>query len=143
MSIKFYRLKDPGGFMSNFWRARMFVYDRWWNWVEAPYQTRKTFNQAEQDAIWIAKSARETRELGQKVTMRWDWDTIKRQVMKECCFAKFLQHADLRKQLMETGTEELIEDSPIDAWWGCGADGKGRNELGKVLMEIRETLRGE
>jgi ribA/ribD-fused uncharacterized protein len=75
--------------------------------------------------------------------MRPDWDEYKRFVMKECCMAKFLQHPELRKQLMDTGDEELMEDSPVDWYWGCGADGTGKNVLGQVLMEIREELKGE
>lgn len=143
MAIKFYRLKEPGGFMSNYWKARMFIYGRWWNWTEAPYQSAKTNVQTEKDAIWRAERANDSRLLGQKVTMVPDWDVLKREIMKECCMAKFLQHPDLRQQLMATGTEELIEDSPVDFFWGCGADGTGQNVLGQVLMEIRSALQGE
>jgi N-glycosidase YbiA len=143
MSIKFYRTRDAHGYLGNYYRARMFMYGRWWNWNEAPYQSAKTIVQAEKDAIWEATKANDTRLLGQKVTMRPDWDQVKRTIMKECCLAKFLQHADLRKQLIETGTEELIEDSPVDWYWGCGKDGTGQNVLGQVLMEIRAELQGE
>lgn len=143
MAIKFYRTKEPHGFLGNFYRARFFIYGRWWNWVEAPYQAEKTNVLEEKDAIWAAVKARESRDLGQTVTMRVNWDQIKRRVMKECVMAKFLQHPDLRKQLMDTGTEELIEDSPVDSYWGCGKDGTGQNVLGQVLMEVREELKGE
>jgi hypothetical protein len=143
MTIKFYKTKDPYGFMGNFFKARFFIYGRWWNFVEAPYQAEKTSVQSERDEIWRAVKANESRLLGQKVTMRPDWDEYKRFVMKECCMAKFLQHPDLRKQLIDTGDEELMEDSPVDWYWGCGADGTGKNVLGKVLMEIREELKGE
>lgn len=143
MAIKFYRTKDAFGFMGNYFKARFFIYDRWWSFVEAPYQAMKTFDLAEQKAIWEAVKANDSRLLGQKVTMRPDWDNVKREVMKECCLAKFLQHPDLRKQLMDTGEEELIEDSPVDWYWGCGADGTGQNVLGQILMEIRKELKGE
>ena len=145
MSIKFYKLKDPGGYMSNFYPARMYIYKRWWTWAEAPYQVRKTFQAEGWELIHNAKTARESRELGQKLTMRPDWDQIKREVMKEVCLAKFLQHPDLRKQLMATGTEELIEDtkSTNDMYWGCGTNDDGQNNLGKILMEIRDELKGE
>jgi len=143
MALKFYRIKDPGGFLGNYWKARTYIYGRWWNWNEAPYQSAKTIIQAEKDEIWAAVKANDSRLLGQKVTMRPDWDQVKRSVMKECCLAKFLQHPDLRKQLMDTGMEELIEDSPVDWYWGCGKDGTGQNVLGQVLMEIREELKGE
>jgi ribA/ribD-fused uncharacterized protein len=143
MTIKFYKTKDPYGFMGNFFKARFFIYGRWWNFVEAPYQAEKTSVQSEKDEIWKAVKANDSRLLGQKVTMRPDWDEYKRFVMKECCMAKFLQHPELRKQLMDTGDEELMEDSPVDWYWGCGADGTGKNVLGQVLMEIREELKGE
>lgn len=143
MAIKFYKTKEPYGFMSNYYKSRMFFNGRWWNWSEAPYQAAKTNVQSEIDEMWSAPKANDTRLLGQKVTMRSDWDQVKRQIMKEVCTAKFLQHPELRRQLMETGTEELIEDSPVDWYWGCGKDGTGKNVLGEVLMEIRQELKGE
>ena len=143
MTIKFYKTNEPHGFLNNFKKARMFIYDRWWNNVEAPYQAQKTNDPDEQDMIWAAKTPREARDLGQKVKMREFWDKYKDQVMYECCMAKFLQHPDLRAKLMATGDEELVEDSPIDYYWGCGKNGTGKNMLGKTLMRIREELKGE
>jgi len=89
MTIKFYKTKDPYGFMGNFYRARFFIYGRWWNFVEAPYQSEKTFIQSEKDEIWKAVKANDSRLFGQKVTMRPDWDQVKRQIMHECCLANF------------------------------------------------------
>jgi len=143
MALKFYRLKEPGGYMSNYWKARFFIYGRWWPTVEHAYQAQKCSNQAEYDQIHQTVKANDARLLGQKVKMRANWDEDKFRVMYECCLAKFLQHKDLRDQLMATGDEELIEDSPVDWYWGCGADGTGQNQLGKVLMRIRSELKGE
>lgn len=143
MTIKFYKTNGPHGYLNNFKKAKMFIYGRWWNNVEAPYQAQKTVIVTEQDTIWEATTPRQARDLGQKVTMRLGWDQMKSQVMYECCLAKFLQHHDLRKQLMETNPEELVEDSPIDYYWGCGADGSGQNMLGKTLMKIRSDLKDE
>lgn len=142
MSIKFYKIHDPHGYMSNFKKAPMFLWDRWWNNVEAPYQAAKTNVPKERDDISKAPTASEARLLGQKAQMRPDWDAVKYDVMKECVIAKFVQHHDLREQLLATGEEILIEDSPIDWYWGCGSDGTGKNNLGKVLMEVRTLLRG-
>jgi ribA/ribD-fused uncharacterized protein len=140
MAILFYKIKDLGGFMSNFYPSKMFIYGRWWKWVEAPYQSAKTVNLEEKELIWNAETARIARDLGQKVSMVHDWDKIKREIMKECCMAKFLQNPDLRQQLIQTGKEELIEDTPHDSFWGNGADGTGQNVLGKVLMEVRDEF---
>lgn len=34
-----------------------------------------------------------------------------------------------------------IKDSDKDAFWGVGADGTGRNELGKALEKLRDKLK--
>lgn len=143
MSIKFYKTRELYGCFSNYYKSRFFIFGKWWNWSEAPYQAAKTSVQSEIDEIHKAVKANDTRLLGQKVTMRSDWDKVKYSVMKEVCLAKFLQCHDLRKILMSTGDQELIEDSPVDWCWGCGKDGTGKNMLGKILMEIREELKGE
>lgn len=78
--------------------------------------------------------------------------------MEEALFHKFTQHSDLQAELLGTGDAELIEvaptcvltisslmavqDSDKDAFWGVGADGKGRNELGKCLERLRAILLG-
>lgn len=121
----------------------MFIFGHWCNNVETAYQAAKCAIKEEEDMIWAVQTPREAQQLGQKIKMRSDWEQVKDQVMYECCMAKFLQHPDLRAQLMATGDQELIEDSPIDWYWGCGKDGKGRNQLGKTLMRVREELKGE
>jgi len=60
--------------------------------------------------------------------------------MDETLFHKFTQHPDLQAELLGTGDAELIEDSDKDAFWGVGADGQGRNELGKCLERLRAKL---
>jgi cytidine deaminase len=61
--------------------------------------------------------------------------------------AKF-QAPELRRKLLATGDRELIEGNNWrDTTWGCIRDKegnwKGRNELGKLLMQIRDELRAE
>ncbi|MFA6524713.1 MAG: NADAR family protein [Patescibacteria group bacterium] len=66
------------------------------------------------------------------------WHDIKRSVMKEILTAKMRQHNDVREVLQRSSGRELIENSPVDSYWGCGKDGNGRNEVGKIWMEIRK-----
>lgn len=58
---------------------------------------------------------------------------------------KFTRNPDLRKKLLETGNEELIEGNWWhDTYWGVDIKtGKGQNKLGKILMKVREELRKE
>lgn len=141
MAIKFYKIKDPHGYMSNFYRARIFIEGKWWDTIEHYYQALKTCDLDEQDRVRKAKTPKEARELGQKVQLRSDFDILKDSIMKKCVLAKFVQHHDIREQLLATNDEILIEDSPVDYYWGCGADGSGKNMLGKILMEVRGELR--
>jgi hypothetical protein len=53
---------------------------------------------------------------------------------------KFETHADIREVLLSTGNELIVENAPGDYYWGCGADGSGKNRLGQILMEVREIL---
>ncbi|KAJ3557064.1 hypothetical protein NM688_g1679 [Phlebia brevispora] len=74
---------------------------------------------------------------------RQDWFEVNIGVMDIVLEAKFRQHRGLYRRLLDTGNRELIEASPVDSFWGVGADGKGRNELGKALMRLRGRMQGE
>lgn len=72
------------------------------------------------------------------ISIRPNWDTIKVDVMKCGLIAKFNQNPTLRELLLSTGSNDIIENSPRDSFWGVGKDGNGENMLGKLLMEVRE-----
>ena len=74
--------------------------------------------------------------------LRRDWDSVKVSVMTEAVLAKFSQHEDLRALLLATGDAMLIEHTDNDDYWGDGGDGSGKNMLGRILMRVREQLRG-
>ncbi|KAG9030066.1 hypothetical protein FRB95_004600 [Tulasnella sp. JGI-2019a] len=74
--------------------------------------------------------------------VRKDWREVNVAVMDEVIRLKFEQHSALRDQLLSTGNARLVENSgAMDAFWGNGADGKGRNELGRALMRLRDHFR--
>ena len=78
-----------------------------------------------------------------KRKLRRDWERAKTGIMREAVEAKFRQHADLRTLLLGTGEALIVEHTDNDAFWGDGGDGGGRNELGRILMAVREMLRRE
>jgi len=78
-------------------------------------------------------------EIGPK-HLRLDWDVVKDKYMEGIQMAKFTQHPDLRKMLVETGTRKLVYADPYDGYWGIGKDGLGQNKLGQILMKIRKDL---
>lgn len=62
------------------------------------------------------------------------------EIMKKLNTIKANQHKEVSDALIKSANAEIIEDSPFDDFWGIGANGKGRNELGKIWMEIREQI---
>jgi ribA/ribD-fused uncharacterized protein len=45
--------------------------------------------------------------------------------------------------LLGTGKKELVENSPFDKYWGIGANGKGKNRLGMLLVQLRNELKND
>ncbi len=76
-----------------------------------------------------------------KRPLRSDWEQVKDDIMRKVVLCKIETHADIRKVLLSTGNELIVENSPIDYYWGCGADGSGKNMLGLILMEVRDIVR--
>ena len=54
----------------------------------------------------------------------------------------FSRDPSLAENLLATGDCYLAEGLPAkDNFWGIGESGKGRNELGKILMKLRDEIR--
>ena len=49
--------------------------------------------------------------------------------------------AELRALLLSTADARIVEHTENDDCWGDGGDGRGKNLLGRILMEVREQLR--
>jgi len=88
-----------------------------------------------------ALSATVQRYVTRGVVLRDDWDAVKVAIMREVLTAKFSGDAECRSVLLATGNATLVERTDTDAFWGDGRDRGGRNELGRLLMAVREELR--
>lgn len=75
-----------------------------------------------------------------KAQVRDDWEELKFNIMHEILTNKLAQHKDVQEKLQQTGSRTIIEDSPWDSYWGCGDDGLGENNIGKIWMELRSKL---
>lgn len=73
--------------------------------------------------------------------LRPDWENVKEEIMYRGVLRKLTITGDFRQILLSTGDSLLVENSPIDYYWGCGADGSGKNRLGHILMEVRQVFR--
>lgn len=72
---------------------------------------------------------------------KFNWGEIKFEVMYKIVLAKAKQHEDVKDALLATGNDDLADVTPFDYLWGIGENKKGRNELGKIWMKIRDVLK--
>lgn len=131
---------DPYFELSNFYPSKFSLDNKEWPTSEHYFQAQKTLNEKDQERIRCAETPNESKRLGKKADLREDWSQIKIEIMEKACKAKFSQNEDLKKLLLSTGKAILIERADSDAFWGDGADRKGQNNLGKILMKLREEF---
>ena len=134
-------------FLSNFYPYPVEIDGDIYLTNEHAFQALKTDNPAEREKVRQAKTPASAKALGKYVTLRGGWDTFRFEVTERLVRAKF-NDPDLAAKLLATGERELIEGNTWrDATWGCimNKDGvwRGQNELGKILMRVREELQTE
>jgi hypothetical protein len=146
MTIYFYKVWQPYGCFSNFSAHGIQIKRTYWSTVEHYYQAQKFAGSVDAEIIPMIHSAatpEEAATLGRCPTrrVRPDWEMVKIEVMREAVLQKFLTHLEIQAVLLSTGDETLVENSPHDYFWGCGADQTGNNHLGKILVEVRDKIR--
>ena len=67
-----------------------------------------------------------------------DWQEKKVGIMEEILRAKLAQHESVRDALKRSGVRRIVENSPVDSFWGCGPGGIGKNMMGILWMKIRD-----
>lgn len=132
---------------SNFSSFQVEWRGRHWPTSEHAYQAARFMGVREDlvERIFEANSAHEAWEImGQnKHVQIKNWDEIKAETMLDICRHKLEQNPYVQKKLKLTNDEYLVEDSPVDGFWGWGPDKMGRNELGKVWMKLREDMKNQ
>ncbi|MGD2065612.1 MAG: NADAR family protein [Candidatus Bathyarchaeota archaeon] len=132
------RFSGENRFLSNFYKVKIVYHDQLFPTLENAYQAAKvpTNLRFQFQCCTPGQSKRLSREIG----IREDWDEIKVSVMQELLEQKFACGSYLARKLKRTGDVELIEGNTWgDTFWGV-CDGKGKNMLGKLLMDIRQRL---
>ena len=129
-------------FLSNFYESPIEEENITYPTVEHYFQAQKTFNHEEKLKIAQATKPATAKKMGRRVSLRKNWEEVKIHVMEKGLRLKF-QDPTLRKKLLATGDEELVEGNPWgDRYWGV-CNGSGKNKLGKLLMKIRKELQEE
>lgn len=143
MAVYFYTTGGPYGEFSNFSPHGVELDGLWWPTTEHYFQAQKFDDESYRERIRNARSPKDAAILGRSrdVPLRADWEDIKENIMFRAVQKKFETHPELRARLVSTGDEDIVETAPGDRYWGCGADGTGRNRLGHILQEVRARLR--
>lgn len=121
-------------FLSNFYDCKIECLGHKFSSVEAAFQA---FKCPRRFAEFVNLTPFEAKRLGRKVELRDDWEKVKVSIMRMLLQQKF-SNFTLKQKLLSTGNKVLIESNYWkDDFWGVYEIGKGKNYLGKLLMEIR------
>lgn len=143
MTIYFYTSGEKYGCFSNFSPHGFELDSLYWYTSEHYFQAQKFLGTFHLEKIRLVKTPKDAAKMGRDRSrpLRPDWETVKDDIMRKAVLRKFQTHRDIQEILLATDSQEIVENSPIDYYWGCGADGSGKNMLGLILMEVREILR--
>lgn len=132
--------RGPYRFLSNFYPCIVSFEDEYYPSTEHAFQAAKTIFPDARQLIRTATSAALAKRLGRTVVLRPGWNAMRVEVMRGLLIQKF-KTPDLRGKLLSTGNAQLVEGNTWgDVFWGV-CNGVGENQLGKLLMQVREGLR--
>lgn len=118
---------------------------------EALYQSCRFPHMPEVQQLIISENSPMTAKMRSKPyrrVSRQDWDFVRVKIMRWCLRVKLAQNwREFGRLLLATGDCPIVEQSRRDDFWGAkvAEDGTlvGMNVLGRLLMELREQLRGD
>lgn len=126
-------------FLSNMYPCIIEVEGQKYPSVEHAFQAMKSLDSNDRVAMSVCRSPEEAKQAGKLLNLRSDWEQVKVNLMYEILKKKFTD-PELAQKLKSTQGEELIEGNTWgDKFWGV-YKGQGENQLGKLLMKIREEI---
>lgn len=112
---------------------------------ENAYQAAKLIYNSDRELFQTLSPSKSKRIFREKEfnNLTEDWHNKKYSFMKTILIDKFSRNPELKKKLLETGDKYLEETNHWqDIFWGVFyKTGEGENNLGKILMELREKIK--
>ena len=126
--IKFYKVNDDYGFMSNFAPYPFSDGSKIWPTSEHYFQAQKFLVPEIQEKIRQIASPMDAALEGRnrQNPLRSDWEEIKDEVMLQALRMKFSQNPEIAKELLATIDAIIIEHTQNDAYWADGEMALGR-----------------
>lgn len=141
------RRSDPTELLGSFSPHTFSLEGKEWLSVEHYFQAMKFVDTdpAHAQKIVQAANAKAASKLGRKNkrALRKDWHIVRKTVMTRAVYTQCHTHPGIKKALLDTADQRLLESNQYDYFWGCGRDRRGENTYGKVLMDVRRKLKEE
>jgi ribA/ribD-fused uncharacterized protein len=106
------------------------------------FQAMKTEDPEIREKIAAAETAREAKKIGRSIPLREFWEDTKMDYMRQAQIHRYRFGNIMLETLLKTEGEIVEWNTWHDREWGkCVCEkckGRGKNLLGKILMEIRE-----
>lgn len=135
------KFRDVYYFLSNMYPAKVpmniggtdYIFDN----AEAAFQAQKNADWA---AKFVGLNGFDAKRLGRQVPIdRAIWNSQRIDAMRNAVQSKFNNNTELMQQLQGLADEYISEDNDWgDTFWGI-SQGRGQNNLGKILMDVRDT----
>lgn len=132
-------------FLSNFWPAKIILDDVEYKSIELAYQAAKW--KPESRDIFLTCTGLDSIDYNRNNTPNGysvdEWDSIKLNIMTNLVRQKFdpTINPENHKLLIETQNKHLEEMNWWgDLYWGTDKNGEGENNLGNILMKIRDSF---
>ena len=108
--------------------------------VRHAYEAAKTMNEEQRAVVAHAATPGIAEQLGRyNVDVRPDWEDVRLSILADLLRQKFSGRT-LKALLLETGDEEIVYMNGDDLFLGSRY-GTGENHMGRLMMELRESLR--
>ena len=132
------------GFLSGFcrctlkieWKGEIFDF----TCIDEAYNARRTFD-IDVQKTFQSIGPREATRKARDMKRRPGWRSARVEIMTNLVREKFRQNEGLAILLLNTGDAHLENTNRWgDKFWGV-CDGEGQNNLGKILMEVRDEMK--
>ena len=144
-TIYFYHSDEKWGEFANFSIHAIYIDGKIWRTVEHFYQAQKFHNTDFEETIRLQATPMQAKQKAHELLKEHpaeNWTYIKEKIMYKGLYAKFTQNPELGKLLISTGNKNLVERSDNDYYWGDGKDKSGKNRLGRLLIRLRDEIKG-
>lgn len=143
MAIYFYKEFGPLGYLATYSNHGFLKDGIYWKTSEHYYQAQKFEDENVRKLIIDAPTPKIASNIGRdrQYKIKENWEEIKQNVMYDAVFYKFKANPDILEKLLQTGDEEIVEETVKENYWGCGPLKDGQNNYGKILVKVREDLR--